>query len=201
MNKTLAFLLGLMGLNATSACSQQLYENADVRTFAELIDNPEVQLLDVRTAEEYSEGHIERAFNVDVKQSTFMEMAKKRLDTGKRVAVYCRSGRRSADAANQLVAEGYQVTNLLGGILAWEKEKMPVTTSNYEVDIFKTKSGKTVKFHALMHASIRLVYDGKEIEIDPVRKLGNRAIDYTAMPKADYIFVTSTPKDATMATS
>lgn len=190
MNKTLAFLLGLMGLNATSACSQQLYENADVKTFAELIDNPEVQLLDVRTAEEYSEGHIERAFNVDVKQSTFMEMAKKRLDTGKRVAVYCRSGRRSADAANQLVAEGYQVTNLLGGILAWEKEKMPVTTSNYEVDIFKTKSGKTVKFHALMHASIRLVYDGKEIEIDPVRKLGNRAIDYTAMPKADYIFVT-----------
>lgn len=39
---------------------------------------------------------------------------------------------------------------------------------NYEVDVFQTKSGKNIKFHALMHASIRMVYDGKEIEIDPV---------------------------------
>ena len=60
----------------------------------------------------------------------------------------------------------------------------------YEVDEFKTKSGKTLKFHALVHASIRVEYDGREIEIDPVTKLGNRTIDYTAMPKADYIFVT-----------
>ena len=67
---------------------------------------------------------------------------------------------------------------------------MPVTTDNYEVVVFKTKSGKTVKFHALMHASIRIEYDGKEIEIDPVTKLRDRTVDYTAMPKADYIFVT-----------
>jgi len=60
----------------------------------------------------------------------------------------------------------------------------------YEVDVFKTKSGKEVKFHALVHASIRIEYDGKEIEIDPVTKLGNKTIDYSAMPKADYIFVT-----------
>lgn len=61
---------------------------------------------------------------------------------------------------------------------------------NYETDEFKTKSGKTVKMHALMHASIRIEYDGKEIEIDPVTKLGNRTIDYTAMPKANYLFIT-----------
>ena len=62
--------------------------------------------------------------------------------------------------------------------------------ASYEVDEFKTKSGKTVKFHALVHASIRIEYDGKEIEIDPVTKLGNKTIDYAAMPKADYLFVT-----------
>jgi L-ascorbate metabolism protein UlaG (beta-lactamase superfamily) len=61
---------------------------------------------------------------------------------------------------------------------------------NFEVDVFKTKSGKTVKFHALVHASIRMEYDGKEIEIDPVTKLGNKTIDYAAMPKANYILVT-----------
>ena len=57
----------------------------------------------------------------------------------------------------------------------------------YEVDTFTTKGGKTVKFHALVHSSIRIEYDGKEIMIDPVTKLGDKTIDYTAMPKADYI--------------
>ena len=41
-----------------------------------------------------------------------------------------------------------------------------------------------------MHASIRIEYDGKEIEIDPVLKLRDRTVDYASMPKADYIFVT-----------
>ena len=61
---------------------------------------------------------------------------------------------------------------------------------NFEVDVFQTKSGKPVKFHALVHASIRIDYDGQTIMIDPVTKLGGRTIDYSAMPKADYIFVT-----------
>ena len=60
----------------------------------------------------------------------------------------------------------------------------------YEMDEFTTKSGKTVRFHALMHACIRIEFDGKEIQIDPVGKLGNRTVDYAVMPKADYIFVT-----------
>ncbi|MBO4821452.1 MAG: MBL fold metallo-hydrolase [Prevotella sp.] len=61
---------------------------------------------------------------------------------------------------------------------------------NYETDVFNTKSGKTVRFHALMHASIRMEYNGKEIEIDPCGKLRDRTVDYSVMPKADFIFVT-----------
>lgn len=60
----------------------------------------------------------------------------------------------------------------------------------YEIDTFTTVSGKTVKIHALVHSSMRIEYDGKEIEIDPVSKLGEKVIDYTSMPKADFIFVT-----------
>ena len=59
-----------------------------------------------------------------------------------------------------------------------------------ETDEFTTQSGKKVTFHALTPGSIRIVYDGKEIEIDPVTKLGKKTIDYTAFPKADYIFLT-----------
>ena len=65
-----------------------------------------------------------------------------------------------------------------------------VTNDGYETDTFTTQSGKTLRLHALMHACIRIEFDGKEIEIDPVRQLGERTIDYSAFPKADYIFVT-----------
>lgn len=61
---------------------------------------------------------------------------------------------------------------------------------NFEVDSFTTKNGKTVKIHALVHASMRIEYDGREIQIDPVTKLGGKTIDYSAMPKADLILVT-----------
>ncbi len=188
MKKIFTCLLATLGL--TTACGQQNFENADVQGFAALIEDPGVVLLDVRTDAEFTEGHIEGALHIDQAKSDFMERAKAAIPTGKKVAVYCRSGRRSANAANKLAAEGYQCVNLKGGINAWKGAGQPVTTSNYEVDKFKTKSGKTVKFHALVHASIRIQYDGKEIEIDPVNKLGNRVIDYTAMPKADYLLVT-----------
>lgn len=62
--------------------------------------------------------------------------------------------------------------------------------SSYEVDSFTTQNGKTVKIHALVHSSMRIEYDGTEIEIDPVLKLGEKTIDYASMPKTDYIFIT-----------
>lgn len=65
------------------------------------------------------------------------------------------------------------------------------TDSNgYETDVFTTKSGKTVKFYALVHASFIIEYDGKIIAVDPVAKLNGRTINYAAFPKADYILVT-----------
>lgn len=189
MKKFFTSLLALLGL---AACGQQGYENADVNGFAAQIADPDVVLLDVRTAKEFGEGHLQNALNIDVKQSGFAEKAKSILPTDKTIAVYCRSGVRSVIAANQLAAEGYKVINLKGGIKAWKEAGMPVQKSDdtYEVDSFTTKSGKTVKFHALVHASMRIEYDGKEIQIDPVTKLGEKTIDYAAMPKADYLFIT-----------
>lgn len=188
MKKMIACFLASLGLNA--ACAKASYENVDVKGFAGLMKKANVVVLDVRRAEEFKDGHIEGAVNIDQAQSNFMQKAKEVLSADKTIAIYCRSGRRSANAAERLAAEGYKAVNLKGGILAWKDAGMRVTTDTYEVDVFKTKSGKTVKFHALVHASIRIEYDGKEIEIDPVRKLGNKTIDYTAMPKADYLFVT-----------
>ena len=190
MKRIITSLLALLGL--ASACGQQGFENADVNGFATRIADPDVVLLDVRTDKEFEEGHIQNALHIDIKQSGFVEKAKSMLPADKTIAVYCRSGVRSALAASQLASEGYKVVNLKGGILAWKEAEKPVVTDAnlYEVDSFTTKNGKTVRFHALVHASIRIEYDGKEIEVDPVTKLGEKTIDYTAMPKADYIFVT-----------
>ena len=127
MKKMMTFLLAMLGL--TSACGQGNFENADVKAFSELIEDSSVVLLDVRTANEFAEGHIEGAINIDQGQSDFMEKAKAALPTDKKIAVYCRSGRRSANAAGKLAAEGYRCVNLKGGIVAWKEADKPVKTN------------------------------------------------------------------------
>ena len=188
MKKIVTCLLATLGL--TSACAQQNFEDVDVKKFSELIGQPSTIVLDVRTAEEFKEEHIEGAISIDQSQSDFVEKVKTLVPSDKTVCVYCRSGRRSANAAKRLSDIGYKCINLKGGIIAWKEAQQPTTTETYETDIFKTKSGKTVTFHALMHSCIRIEFDGKEIEIDPVAKMRDRVVDYSQMPKADYIFVT-----------
>ena len=188
MKNILTCLFAALGL--TTACGQQNFENMEVKEFAELIADPDVVILDVRKADEFAEGHIRGAIFIDQFQSDFVEQAKANLPKNKTIAIYCRSGRRSANAAGKLADVGYKCVNLKGGIIAWKEAGMLVTTDTYEVDVFKTKSGKIMTFHALVHASIRIQYDGKEIQIDPVTKLGNKTIDYASMPKDDYLLVT-----------
>ena len=124
MKKLLTCLLATLGL--TTACGQQNFENAEVQEFAELIADSNVVVLDVRTAAEFAEGHIQGAILIDQGQSDFMEKAKATLPAGKTIAVYCRSGRRSANAAGRLADAGYKCVNLKGGIIAWKKANMPV---------------------------------------------------------------------------
>ena len=186
-------LMALTGVAA--ACGQKNYEDADVETFARLAESENVILLDVRTPQEYNEGHIAGAINIDQAQGDFINKVEKQLSKDKTIAIYCRSGRRSANAARIMADVGYKLVNLTGGIIAWQKWGMPVTTDTHEIDVFKTKSGKTIKIYSLLHASIRIVYEGEEIQIDPVRSLGNRTIDYSTMPKANYILVTHEHQD------
>ena len=119
MKKLLTCLLAVLGLN--TACGQQNFENADVAGFAELVADSSVVVLDVRTASEYAEGHIEGSINIDQGQSDFMEKARAALPADRKIAIYCRSGRRSANAAGRLADEGYLCVNLKGGIIAWKE--------------------------------------------------------------------------------
>ena len=124
MKKFLTLLLAVLGLN--TACSQN-YENYDVKEFAELITDSNVVILDVRKADEFAEGHITGAILIDQFQSDFLEQAQAKLPKDKTIAIYCRSGRRSANAAGKLADIGYKCVNLKGGIIAWKEANMPVT--------------------------------------------------------------------------
>ncbi len=188
MRKLITCLLGFLGLNAFSACTAPAYDETDVEGFAQLATQNDVLVVDVRTAAEYADGHIMGAIPIDVKRDDFKDKALKMLDKSKTIAVYCRSGRRSAQAANTLASEGFKTVNLKGGIMAWQSAKKPIDKK--EVDAFLTPNGKTITFTALLHASIRINIDGNVIDIDPVGKLGERTTDYSMMPKSDYIFIT-----------
>ena len=106
------------------ACTgkEEPYKNLTCAQFAELINNPEVQLVDVRTMDEYTEGHISGSLIIDVKDENFANLVDEQLAKDKKVAVYCRSGRRSRTAADILVKKGFKVYNLDKGILNWMEE-------------------------------------------------------------------------------
>ena len=125
MKKILTLLLAVLGLN--TACSQN-YENYDVKEFAKLIADSNVVILDVRKADEFAEGHIKGAVLIDQFQNDFVEQAQAKLPKDKIIAIYCRSGRRSASAAGKMADIGYKCVNLKGGILAWKNANMPVVT-------------------------------------------------------------------------
>ena len=85
------------------------------------INKPGIQLIDVRTPEEFAEYHIEGAQNIDISSKNFEEQIQQ-LDKNEPVYVYCRSGKRSNDAAQKMQKMGFQkIFDLQGGILEWEK--------------------------------------------------------------------------------
>ena len=127
MKKILFIIFTLLGLNGCMNAQNKNYVNMDVEKFANFILNDSVQIVDVRTPEEFTEGHIAGARNINVFDIDFVDEAEKALDKSKPVAVYCRSGKRSSDAAKILAENGFNVTNLEGGILAWKEQHQPIS--------------------------------------------------------------------------
>lgn len=78
-------------------------------------------ILDVRTEDEYNDGYIENALNIDINKGQAFIYELEELDKNKNYYVYCRSGARSAKACQIMNEMGFNnAYNLLGGILAWE---------------------------------------------------------------------------------
>ena len=115
--KPFPFLLFLMSF---LGCKAADFRSVDAKTFAKVIEDTTVVRLDVRTANEYAQGHIPGALLIDVTQADFMHKAEQLLPKDKTIALYCRSGRRSKNAAMQLTQHGYQVVELNTGFNSWK---------------------------------------------------------------------------------
>lgn len=114
---TTVLLLLLQACVSTSpAGNRQLRSHA----FERKLRNDSVELLDVRTPEEYKAGHLPNARLIDFNAGA-LPQALPTLDSTKTYLIYCRSAKRSDKAATQMKAAGFtKVYQLRGGILSWK---------------------------------------------------------------------------------
>lgn len=97
---------------------------------AKIKEVPTAPVIDVRTPEEFSKGHLQNALNFDWNGNDFDNQIAT-LDKSKPVFVYCLSGGRSSSAASQMRSSGFkEVYELEGGIMKWRAANLPETTEN-----------------------------------------------------------------------
>lgn len=140
--KTLKFIfIFAIAITFTSCNGQQKQKKSEVKATQEqtqevitLISptdlektDASVQLVDVRTPDEYSQGHIKNAKNINFFDGDFVDQMSK-LNKDEAVYIYCRSGGRSGRAAKKLKAAGFKrVYDLKGGFLNWTANGKEVT--------------------------------------------------------------------------
>lgn len=112
---------------AAADCLTETYTSAKPAALRDRIEAGKVQLLDVRAATEFQEGHIARA------QHLFLGTLMRRLgalDRSKPIVAQCLGGGRSAIATSILQRAGFDVTNMEGGYRAWVDAKLPVQSES-----------------------------------------------------------------------
>ena len=126
MKKLLFSILAALGLFA-NAQSQSEVEILEPQAFIERVKaDTSAIILDVRQPEEFAEGHLAQAINLDWLNQTVFINGLAKLNKQKTYYIYCRSGRRSQAAAGKLKAEGFQVIDLKGGYLHWVELGLPI---------------------------------------------------------------------------
>ena len=119
---------GGTGLATQRECLEMMdcYGSGKALRFAEIVAAPGAQIIDVRTPEEFAEGHLDGAININVQDPEFMSRIAA-LDPSGLYAVYCRSGNRSQAAVTALADSGIPgVFELETGIIGWQEAGLPV---------------------------------------------------------------------------
>lgn len=123
----IVLVLGLLLLAVTAQAQEQKVVNASPAEVHDFIttNKGKFLILDVRSIQEYSEGHIAGAEFFPISASSF-ENAVKKLPENITYVVYCRSGNRSQRAKKIMEDAGLSLMHLDGGIRAWKQAGFPV---------------------------------------------------------------------------
>ena len=127
-----SFILTLFVALVFSSCNSQnaAVKNLGPDDFQKGISNSNVQIVDVRTPEEYNEKHIANAVNINVDGNNF-DSKMGELNKSKPTYIYCLMGGRSKKAANWAAENGFsEVYNLDKGINSWMAANKPVVTAS-----------------------------------------------------------------------
>ncbi|WP_400077319.1 rhodanese-like domain-containing protein [Winogradskyella sp. R77965] len=125
MKKLNIVLCLIVAIGFATSCIDSKIDNAEVKLVTaeemqSILELEDVQLIDVRTPNEYEEVRIAESQNIDFQSPTFDEDITK-LDKNKPVILYCKSGRRSAKCAKKLKDAGFEkIYDLDGGISKWK---------------------------------------------------------------------------------
>lgn len=137
MKKISTYFILFLTLTLSASCQQHskvdaggnsiINSNINVNDFEKLMkEKANVQLVDVRTPDEYKGGHLKQAMNMDYRSEEFSKLIST-LDKDKPTFVYCLSGGRSGSAAKEMAALGFkEVYNMEGGIMKWNAAGKPV---------------------------------------------------------------------------
>lgn len=130
MRKSLSLVaVLLLSLTACSSGNTSAVTDLNVSEFANVLATEEVVILDVRTPEEFTSGHIANAININAESGRF-ETEIQSLDKSKTYAVYCRSGNRSGNATKIMSEAGFtNLYNMQGGTIDWTNSGFPLTTN------------------------------------------------------------------------
>jgi rhodanese-related sulfurtransferase len=113
-------------LQAAASAPSDKVASLDTTHFQSMLhDRPQYVLLDVRTPEEYSSGHLPGATLIDFRSPDFDSKIAK-LDPSKTYCLYCRTGHRSGQACSKLMALNIPCYHLAGGITAWRQAQLPI---------------------------------------------------------------------------
>jgi phage shock protein E len=118
-----AFFLGktLSNPSVCASCGIQVISSVNASEFKQRLSHKEVILLDIRTSEEFNQGHLASSINQDFYQTEKFKSYLQSLDKTKAYAIYCRTGNRSGDALKMMEDMGFShVVNLDGGIQSWQ---------------------------------------------------------------------------------
>jgi len=123
---SILFLIGTLHTGAQEKTVEDVTAREAYKLMTENLDNPDFFIIDVRTADEYKEGHLKGAVNIDLYSEAFKEDIAK-LDREKTYLVYCRSGNRSMRAVSLMQElEFTRLYHLNNGIIEWNKEGLPL---------------------------------------------------------------------------